>query len=52
MKLKKCPWCKAKPKIPHMKMYQVGCFNPLCQVQPQTLLFPTKREAVKAWNKR
>ena len=52
-----CPWCGKAPVIRktrnahNRKSFVVGCYNDVCEVGPETFLYPTQREAVDAWNR-
>lgn len=52
--LKPCPFCGKEAQLDKDSYgyYEVGCYNYGCQVQPFTEIFDTKREAIRAWNRR
>ncbi|HAS3542207.1 TPA: hypothetical protein I6167_002347 [Vibrio cholerae] len=52
--LKPCPFCAAEP---HMEQDQdltwfIACINKRCLVVPITRPFPTRTQAIRAWNNR
>lgn len=58
--LKPCPFCgseavsdwrssRAKPCI---TLYQIGCTNSDCIIQPETFWMATEEKAIEAWNRR
>ena len=51
-KLKPCPFCGGEAKTYHANGYGVGCDNGWCSVRVETFAFPTKKEAIEAWNAR
>lgn len=55
--IKPCPFCGGKAESDTVedgdtKGFRVSCCNSDCQVGPTTAVFPTKAEAVAAWNRR
>ena len=56
-KHKTCPFCggaatECSHKNKSSTLYGVFCGNEDCPVQPSTALYPSKKGASKAWNKR
>lgn len=58
-KLKPCPFCGKKAKIKrdydfysHEYSHYVICWNKLCSVSLYTKNYPTKSDAIAAWNAR
>lgn len=53
VELKPCPFCGGKAKVgttgTHYKVY---CFNPACDIRPNTSFFKDMKFAIAAWNRR
>lgn len=58
--LKACPFCgKVPDRVERWESlttpkvyYMVGCNNPRCKIQPTTVGYTFRQNAVNAWNKR
>ncbi len=55
-KLKPCPFCGCRPRVSPpgwgVYGYYVMCEASRCRVNPMTVSFRTRAEAVAAWNRR
>ena len=49
MELKPCPFCGAEAQIAEYGRYSVYCLR---QCVEQPIAYPSKEEAIKAWNRR
>lgn len=56
--LKPCPFCGEMPRIryfngdPHIRTYQVKCFELRCLCNPETGSYINLEKAIEAWNRR
>ena len=56
--LKHCPFCGVVPKVEKFEdrrkriTYGIECREADCDIQPLTLWYADKEEAIKAWNRR
>lgn len=46
-----CPFCGCKAML-NSNFHKVFCSNAFCTVMPQTQIFDTDEDAIKAWNRR
>lgn len=57
IKPKGCPWCPAPPKVRKHELHgdtawYVLCVNEDCELQPGTVSYRSRRQAIAAWNQR
>lgn len=50
---KPCPFCGKAPRISEVNFQTcIACVNEDCPVNPETIFFQTREEAIEAWNRR